>query len=231
MLTLNGPFAIVAPHTVTHTTYMRLKTLLCLSALSVGTIAAVAQSNVYSLNVVGYYNLTVPATQYKLLGNQLTGTNYTLPFLFPNVPANTTVLKWTGVAFAPNTKDPVFDWDDPNMTLGPGEGAFIKNNGSTNFTVTFVGEVNQLTNTTAYTANVYKLSSLFTPQAGLISTDFGFPAAANDTVIKWTGAAYAPSTFDPLFGWDPEPQLIVGDGFFVRTATTKNWTRSFTVPQ
>lgn len=55
-------FAIVAPHTVTQTTYyMRTKTLLCLAALTAaGVTASLAQSsNVYSLNIVGYANVPV----------------------------------------------------------------------------------------------------------------------------------------------------------------------------
>jgi hypothetical protein len=115
------------------------------------------------------------------------------------------------------------------MTLVPGEGAFLRNTASTNITVTFIGEVNQNTNILNFTAGQYKLSGLFTPQAGFIQDDFGFPAGGNDQVILWTGAAYAPSTVDPDFGWDTQPNLKVGDGFFVRTATTKSWTRSFKV--
>jgi hypothetical protein len=49
---------------------MRTKTLLiAAAAMAVGIISSQAQ--VYSQNIVGYYNVTVPAGQYYILGNQL----------------------------------------------------------------------------------------------------------------------------------------------------------------
>jgi len=206
------------------------KTLLCLAALTAAGVAtSMAQSNVYSLNVVGYYNRTTVAHQFTMIANQFVTTNQTIAKILAGVPDGTTVLKWTGVAFAPDNYSSDFGWDDENITLLPGEGFFLKNNANTNFTVTFVGEVNQNTNTTTYAANVYKMSSLYTPQAGLLSTAFGFPAGNGDTVLKWSGTAYAPSIFDSDFGWDNEPDLAVGDGFFVKATGARTWTRSFTV--
>lgn len=210
---------------------MRTKALLGLAALAAGAMTAAAQSSVYSLNVVGYYNVTVPAGKYAMVANQLVGTNYTVASVLAGVPAGTTVMKWTGTIFSPNTLDPDFGWDDPEMTLGPGEAAFVKNNGANPFTITFVGEVNQATNALTFTDSVYKMASVFTPQAGKITTDFGFPAASGDTVMQWTGSIYSPYVYDPDFGWDPEPTLAVGEGFFVKAKGTKTWTRSFTVPQ
>jgi hypothetical protein len=209
---------------------MRLKTLLCLSALAAGAATSMAQSNVYSLNVVGYYNVTVPAGQYKLTANQLVQTNSQVQTLFATVPDNTTIIKWTGTAFAPDSFSGGA-WDDGTETVVPGEGFFIKNNGGSPFTVTFVGEVNQNTNTLNFTSGAYKLVSLWTPQAGLVQTDFGYPAGNLDQVLKWTGAAYAGYTFDPSIpGWDPEePPVVVGDGFFVKPTGARTWTRKFTV--
>ncbi len=210
---------------------MRTKALLGLAAIAATAMTAGAQTSVYSLNVVGYYNTTVPAGQYALIANQLETTNNTVPVLFPSVPSGTVVIKWTGAAFDQNTLDPDFGWDNPAMTVGPGEAAFVKNNSANPITLTFVGEVNQKTNDLAFTGGVYKLASIFTPQAGKLPTDFGFPATANDTIIQWTGSAYQSLTFDPDFGWDVEPTVKVGEGFFVRTVNTKSWSRSFTVPQ
>jgi hypothetical protein len=210
---------------------MRTKTLLCLAALTAAGVAtSMAQSNVYSLNVVGYYNVTCPAGKYTLTGNQLVQTNQQVQVLFANVPDGTSIIQWTGVAFAPDTISGGA-WDDGTESIGPGRGIFIKNNGGTAFTNTFVGEVNQNTNTITFTANQYKLVSLPVPQAGLLQTDFGYPAGNNDVVLKWTGAAYANYLNDPTIpGWDPaEPALAVGDGFFVKPTGARTWTRQFTV--
>ena len=54
---------------------MRTKVLLGLAALAVGLSTSIAQ-NVYSLNVVGYINITVAGGGYTLCANQLNnGTN------------------------------------------------------------------------------------------------------------------------------------------------------------
>jgi hypothetical protein len=205
------------------------KTLLCLAALTAAGVAtSMAQSNVYSLNVVGYYNRPTVAHQFTLIANQFNTTNQTIKSVL-SVPDGTAVLKWTGTQFAPDNYSSDFGWDDENITLLPGEGFFLKNNAATNFTVTFVGEVLQNTNTTTFTAGVYKMVSLWTPQAGLLSTAFGYPAGGGDSVLQWSGTQYAPANYDSDFGWDPEPNLSVGEGFFVKATGPRTWTRSFTV--
>jgi len=207
------------------------KALLCLAALTAAGVAtSMAQSNVYSLNVVGYYNVTCPAGKYTLTGNQLVQTNSQVQTLFATVPDGTAIIQWTGTAFAPDTYSGGA-WDDGTESVVAGQGFFIKNNGATGFTNTFVGEVNQNTNTLTFLANKYKLVSLWTPQAGRLQTDFGYPAGNNDVILKWTGAAYASYLNDPTIpGWDPdEPSVVVGDGFFVLPTGARTWTRSFTV--
>jgi len=51
---------------------MKAKTLLIAAAtLAVGVISSQAQSNVYSANIVGYYNTTIPVNGFALIANQL----------------------------------------------------------------------------------------------------------------------------------------------------------------
>src|SRR5438270_9330702 len=59
LLTGGAKFAKVSAHTVTQTTNMRTKTLLCMAALAAGVATSMAQ-NVYSLNIVGYANVPNP---------------------------------------------------------------------------------------------------------------------------------------------------------------------------
>src|ERR1700730_12330845 len=62
---------------------MRTKTLVCAAALmAAGVATSMAQSNVYSLNVVGYINITFPANKYTLTANQLVQTNSQVQTLF-----------------------------------------------------------------------------------------------------------------------------------------------------
>src|SRR5260370_14106579 len=54
---------------------MRTKALLSVAAIAASAISAMAQGNVYSLNIVGYATVTIP-TGYSILSNPLsTGTN------------------------------------------------------------------------------------------------------------------------------------------------------------
>src|SRR5690349_6995431 len=128
---------------------MRTKTLLCAAALAAGiATTAVAQSNVYSLNVVGYYNVPAPVNAKIMIGNQLNTTNNTLAGIIPNPPPLSQFFKYNGGFSAYNFDDVDLVWlPDGNASLAPGEGGFFIS--SANTTLTFVGEVRQgsLTNT------------------------------------------------------------------------------------
>src|SRR5438046_266620 len=117
---------------------MRTKTLLCAAALAAGiATSAVAQSNVYSLNVVGYVNVTVPAG-YSLIANPLNAGNNTVSNLFNATnPLGATVYTWNGSFFVANQLDEFGGgWANPTLPLAPGVGFFF-NNGGAPFTNTF----------------------------------------------------------------------------------------------
>jgi hypothetical protein len=193
--------------------------------------------NVYSLNVVGYYNVTVPAGGgLKMVVNQLDTTNNTLKALIKNVPDGTQFFKWTGATYAGSLyEDPGGggEWS-ADFDLTPGEGGFIKNNSASALTITFVGEVKQGNLTNAVPAG-YNIEGSIVPQAGTLGTVLGMPAADGDQVFKWTGATYTGYLYeDPGGGgaWSPsEPSVDVGEGFFSRKNAAVNWVRNFTVPQ
>jgi len=214
---------------------MRTKTLLLTAALVAAGVAA-SQAQVYSVNAVGYINV-VCKPGFNLIANQLINSNSTVAALFPNVPGGTQVLKWIGNGFAINGYDSDFvAWDDPSQTLQPGEAAFLRNPTTTNVTVTFVGDVPQgnLTNTVPH---LYSMQSSKVPQAGLLQTQLGYVPADGDQVLRWVnnypgGSGYAISSYDAGFGeWDVEPNLGVGEGFFINRAAAGSqlWTRTFSV--
>ena len=188
--------------------------------------------NVYSLNVVGYYNITIPPNSFALIANQLNTTNNTIASLLPSVPPNTQLFKYNGTSWNAYTFDE-FDlvWvPDGSATLNPGEGAFIKNNSSEPLTITFVGEVPQGELTVPIPAG-YAVVSSAVPQAGDLPS-LGFPADANDQVFIYTpGTGYTSYTFDKFdLVWTPsDPQVTVGQAFFSRKAAATNWVRNFTV--
>src|SRR6267378_4268086 len=77
-----------------NTQNMRTKTLLCAAALAAGVVSSMAQSNVYSLNVVGYVNKPFKNGLYTLVSNPLNGTNNTLNTILPNAPNFSKINLW-----------------------------------------------------------------------------------------------------------------------------------------
>jgi hypothetical protein len=211
---------------------MRTKALIVAAALAAGLASSMAQ-NVYSLNVVGYINVTVPANSFALVANQLNTTNNTLAALIPTAPDGTQFFKYTtGSGWASSTFDELEPgWlPDGNATMNPGEGGFLKNNTASPITITFVGEVSQGALSNPVPAG-YAVRSSIVPQGGTL-TELGFPGVDGDQVFKYTpGAGYSSATFDELEpGWLPaEPTIAVGESFFSRKGAATDWVRNFTV--
>jgi hypothetical protein len=210
---------------------MRTKTLLITAAI--GAAAAMAtQAQVYSVNAVGYINLTAKPG-FNLLANQLIQTDATVTAVLAGVPGGTTVYKYDpATGYAINTYDDLFgEWENPAMTISPGEGFWLRNPGSSDLTITVVGEVPQ-GNLSTDLAEGFNLVSSQVPQAGKVGTDLGMPVGDTDVVYTFDpDSGYFISTYDELFGeWDNgEPEVGVGDGFWVRKAAAATWTRDFSV--
>jgi hypothetical protein len=211
---------------------MRTKTLLA-ALLAAGVAAsAVAQSNVYSLNVVGYYNVSMGANQKVLLGNQLNTTNNTLAGVIPNPPPLSQFFKFNGGYSAYQFDDIDLVWTpDGNVSLAPGEGGFFISPVAT--TLTFVGEVKQGSLTNTLPKGVKVLRTSIVPQAGRVTTDLGLPGEALDQLFTFNGGFTAYQFDDIDLVWTPsEPTNLVGGAFFYTKAAgnnTTNWVRNFTV--
>jgi hypothetical protein len=212
---------------------MRTKVLVCALALAASIGATVAQ-NVYSLNVVGYYNITLAANQKAMIANQLNTTNNTLSALIPNGPAGAQFFKFAAGGFtAYNFDDLDLVWA-PNgtATLNPGEGGFYISPAAT--TLTFVGEVLQGSLVNQLPLGTKVMRSSIVPQQGLITTDLGLPGEAGDQMFTFAGGGYTSYNFDDLdLVWAPsQPTVAVGQAFFyvkAAGATSSNWVRNFTV--
>jgi hypothetical protein len=213
-----------------------IKALVCAAALAAGIATSMAQSNVYSLNVVGYYNVPCPQNALVVIANQLNTTNNTLNALIANPPPSSLFYKFTG-SWGAYTFDP----DDltwyPNTagvstTMNLGEGGMFKAAAAT--TLTFVGEVAQgQLSTVLGSCGVIHVASSQVPQAGYVTSNLGFPAEPSDLVYKFTGS-WGASTFDPddLTFYPTEPTFGVGEAFMYKKAcggTATAWVRNFTV--
>lgn len=197
-----------------------------------------AQSNVYSLNVVGYVN-TVFKGGFNLVANPLNAPTNTLGALMSgaNVPDNTQVYIWDTVAqdFAGSTPTYVASsktWV-PDQTIAPGQGIFVF--APSGFTNTFVGEVLQgsMTNSVSPSFNAIASPVPIAGAVGLVLTNF--PAIDNDQAFQWDTTAQDfvnSSTYVATSKtWVPSINFGVGEGvFYMFNGSAKtNWVRAFTV--
>jgi hypothetical protein len=199
---------------------MRTKVLLSLAAFAVSALAAYAQSNVYSVNIVGYVNKPI-ISGLQVVANPLTATNNALSTIIPTPPDFSQVLRWNGSDFDVATY--FFGWDQ-DFVINPGEGVFINASGS--FTNTFVGEIVP----GSYTNNLptgLSLKSSIVPIGGT-ADEIGLTAGVGDfdQVLKWnTGTGdYDVSTY--FFGWDITPSLSVAEGAFINAGAPRQWVQT-----
>jgi hypothetical protein len=212
-----------------------MRTQLILTTAALGLAGAIgAQAQVYSVNAVGYINVTVPAKKFAMVANQLNAGGNTIPEVIPTAKDGTIVYKYVrnadGTGGYASSGFEFGEWSDKTLTLPPGAGFFVYNGDAAAQTMTFVGEVPQGTLTTALGVGLNQVASQV-PQAGLLQTVLGYPATDGDVVYRFDVATqnYIPSGVE--FGsWSPaEPAVAVAEGFFVSKAAAGNWTRTFSV--
>ncbi len=206
--------------------------------MAAGLASSVAQSNVYSLNIVGYVNKTIPSG-YSLIANPLktgatNGANEIMPLVDGSI-----YLTWTGTAYDYRSYDG--GWIDSAFnpstapTLPPGKGFFYFNPNA-NTTNTFVGEVvpapgavNNLSLPSGYSL----VGSVMPVAATDISAaPVSLPLIDGSIVLKWTGTAYLYRSYDggwidSAFNPAAAPSYAVGDGFFFfNPNAATNWSQS-----
>ena len=187
---------------------MKKTLLIVAAALAAGMISTQAQ-NVYSQNIVGYYNITVPANGYAFIANQLVQgsdsaqTNNDIQTVLSNgftsdVNAinNSTLYRWNGSGYTLyqyfNQSDAnnywgnnVAGWYDlggslaSGVSLGLGGGHFIYNPTGSPLTNTVVGVVNQGTNVLQVTPGFNTYAIIPPVSAALDSTLVNFPGTSD----------------------------------------------------
>jgi len=213
---------------------MRTKTLLLTAALSAAGLAS-ATAQVYSVNAVGYVNVSVPAHKLAILGVPLNGTNNQMNTTMPLAPGvdGPYVFRWdpaTSGYRGPVQWVDAFGWYDPDApdpsispTINPGEAFWFQNTTPNAVAITYVGEVPQ-GNLSIDIPGRPKLAlrSSQVPQAApLGDTDptlsnkagsLEFPAADGDYVFIWdvpTQTYLQPFQYVATYGWYsgnvPEP--------------------------
>ena len=231
---------------------MRTKLLLCAAALA-ASLASLSAQNVYSLNVVGYVNVTLPHGQFYAVANPLDasvggtvagGNDITNLFSTAagNIQAGSTLATFNSALV---DYDPAITFSGKsgawtgNFAMAPGAGALFYNNGASDTVVTFVGQVQQGTYTAAtIPANSFKLAGSPVPLGGDVAnlnTQLGLVPAAGDTVTTFNGTTVdwnASVTWSAKSSaWTGPMAIGAGQGFlyYNNSATVKTWVSNFTV--
>jgi len=210
------------------------------AVLGAASMASALAQTVYSVNAVGYVNVTVPAGKFAMLANPLNAATNTIIGVLPDVPNGTVVYVFDNKtsSFAGATKRSATSWSGTGVSgataLAPGQGFFLKNAGTTDLTITFVGEVPQGTLSTSYVAG-YNVVGSQVPQSGLLETDLGYKAATGDIAYIFDSATQAYTTYTKrATSWTSpagagEPTVNVASGFFLNAKAAGTWTRTFSV--
>lgn len=220
---------------------MRTKALLLTAALGLAGAATSMAQAVYSVNVVGYINLTMKPG-FNLVANQLNASpNNKLDTVLPAAALASELLKFSNNNFTSAISDGA-NWIDPAtgdpspLTVSPGEGFFFFNPDATDAMVTLVGEVKTGSSTVTLIPG-FNMISTVVPQDLSLTAANGFPQvlAAEFLTFNASSQTYNPGLIHDGSQWidaatgDPvDAKPGVGQAFFYfNPETTVSWTRSF----
>jgi len=230
--------------------------ILAAALTALGSAAVMAQTNVYSLNAVGYVNVTL-YPGFNMVADQLQSGTNTIGSLINDATGqydHMVVFKWTGTGFQSDTANSAVSTFADNwlangvITLNPGEAAWIKWTNTTPATLTFVGTVPQGTLNTTIAGNAsFSMISSQVPQGGDLATDLGFTNFnQGDTMYVFAGSNQSYKVYNyntntgnsgylqNFTGGTGDPILAVGQGFWYKTgvgAPLTTWSRTFSVNQ
>jgi len=227
---------------------MRTKTLLIAAAALVATVISSEAQTVFSANVVGYVNQAPAVNVFTLVANPLdNGAGNVFSNTFVNIPGGSTVQVWNSGSGsfelykfqAGHWKDLASNTNADNFNLAPGTGVFITPAAA--WTNTYVGTViapvgGSVTNTVQ--PGLQLVSSLI-PYAGDVTNTsaLNLVVAGGTTLQQWDPIGQQFVLFKFQAGhWvnlgtslAQDPQLSVGEGFFLNPPTVANvWTQNFT---
>jgi hypothetical protein len=207
---------------------MRTKTLfLAAAALAAGLASSMAQSNVYSVNIVGYYGVTVPANSKTLVANQLDNGTNDLAGLTTVLPNKSVCYLWTGSSFQGITKTAGSFSPDP--TVAPGTGFFILTPATAGtLTNTFVGQT-LVSNSVALPNSSLVLVGCMIPfsgnmnDSGANTLNLGSALIPNKTIAYlWAGSSFTGIT-KTSGSWPGNPAIAVGQGYFLSSKGASTW--------
>jgi len=224
---------------------------------TLGSVAVMAQSNVYSLNVVGYINVTCPpgfsiiACPLISSPDPITGTLNTIGTLLPNGQnqlAQCSVWSYDPAVPGDYTNDAASTKGNANtngwknggqITIMPGQAVWFDNAFTSNLTFTFVGTVPTGSLTNSLNLGFNLVSSILPMSGDLVTNGLSMftNPTAQDAVWVYTPSItnYTTYGYTKKNGWGPSnPQIPnVGEGFWYQSANagTTLWIENYSVSQ
>ena len=239
-----------------HNTNTTMKKALLISAAALAAGVISSQAQVYSQNIVGYVNTTIPGgNAFSMLVAPLAGPTNTAETVISSVSVGDNIFVWNGGGFTAYTyagtdgAAPGYNWYDVNLNpasspvLNPGQAFFFQNAGAAKTNV-FTGTVVVSNSVTLLGGNSFSMIGSTPPISGTLdSTNLSLPLHVGDNVFLWTGGGYAAYTYAGVDGAAPgynwydanlnpiaSPTISVGQGFFYQnSATTSTWTNTITI--
>jgi len=222
-----------------------------LSALigTIGAVSAMAQTNVYSLNAVGYINVTVYPGFNIVSCPLLASPDNTLNTLLPNTTGQ--YRRWQVWTFNPIANPQYAEdigvgaaWAGGGAeTISPGSAVWLYNPSNTTYTVTFVGTVPTGPQSTTLYPTSFNLVSSAVPVSGDVVTN-SISTFSNGVKRDqvWTYGTVAGQYTEYLAtgnnlktNWPSGDPILptVGSGFFYYNAQATNnyWLENYSVSQ
>ncbi|MDD9866287.1 MAG: Ig-like domain-containing protein, partial [Verrucomicrobiales bacterium] len=191
-------------------------------------VRALLKTEKYSKNAIGYTRVTYPAGK-SLIANPLSREDgNTLAKLFTGFPDGTTLAKLDEATGELTVN--VFEggaWENPEMTLDPGEGAVLDLAGENAVTVDYFGVALQGDLASVIPAKA-ALRSALTPAEGGVASALGLPESEGLQVqlLDNETGAYVTYTFADD-AWQPaEPSVALGQAFRVTAVAALEWDQS-----
>ena len=232
---------------------MRTKVLICAAVLAASLASSLAQ-NVYSINVVGYVNVTLPAHQFTCVANPLdasmggtiaNGNDMTNLFKAPNVTIgagsyfNTFVPSKIDYSTTVPTYSTRTALLSANFAMPPGTAAMFFNGSSSDTVATFIGQVPQGTyNVASMASHTFNMLGSPIPIGGDTTnstTVVGLAPNAGDSIATFNSAKIdwlpAVTWSTRTKTWSGPMPVNVGQGFlyFNGSASVNNWVSNFSV--
>jgi hypothetical protein len=181
----------------------------------------------HSANALGFTKVTI-YPGFNLIANQLDNPPNTISSLINGVPDGTQVYAFNGV-YSSSVYD-TGSWEgNPNSSLKPGEGIFVRNTSGASFVIRFVGNVMQ-------GPLINPIPAGFSIRSELVPCIGPATLSCNEgemifTYVRTPSPGYASYVCD-TGSWQPfTPTLNIGQAFFYFSWSNKSWVRNFSVWQ